>query len=108
MLSQDAIQRSHSMWLSRESKLTYGRQLEQVLKFLQKQDEYLLEDIWTLLKAGRRDEACELCRSSGQLWRAATLCPFGGMDHFCDDLPNADKIYPSVLSSVRMYLFSMP
>ncbi|TVU23912.1 hypothetical protein EJB05_26300 [Eragrostis curvula] len=47
-----------------------------------KQDELLLEDIWTLLKAGRLEEASELCRSAGQAWRAATLCPFGGIDLF--------------------------
>ncbi|KAF7843626.1 nuclear pore complex protein NUP107 [Senna tora] len=45
-----------------------------------KQDESLLEDVWTLLRAGRLEEACELCRSAGQLWRAATLCPFGGLN----------------------------
>ncbi|XP_074268244.1 nuclear pore complex protein NUP107 [Silene latifolia] len=45
-----------------------------------KQDESLLEDIWTLLRAGRLEEACELCRSAGQPWRAASLCPFGGLD----------------------------
>ncbi|XP_050232383.1 nuclear pore complex protein NUP107 [Mercurialis annua] len=45
-----------------------------------KQDESLLEDVWTLLRAGRLDEACDLCRSAGQPWRAATLCPFGGLD----------------------------
>ncbi|KAH9625255.1 hypothetical protein KSS87_022165 [Heliosperma pusillum] len=45
-----------------------------------KQDESLLEDIWTLLRAGRLEEACELCRSAGQPWRAACLCPFGGLD----------------------------
>ena len=33
----------------------------------QKQDELLLEDIWTLLRAGRLEEACELCRSAGQV-----------------------------------------
>lgn len=75
----------------------------------QKQDESLLEDIWVLLKAGRLEEACELCRSAGQVnigpsiefveiitftlrrvitffflkpWRASTICPFGGIDHF--------------------------
>ncbi|KAJ0075052.1 hypothetical protein Patl1_33748 [Pistacia atlantica] len=47
-----------------------------------KLDESLLEDVWTLLRAGRLEEACELCRSAGQPWRAATLCPFGGMDLF--------------------------
>ncbi|KAJ7963320.1 Nuclear pore complex protein [Quillaja saponaria] len=47
-----------------------------------KQDESLLEDVWTLLRAGRLEEACELCRSAGQPWRGATLCPFGGLDQF--------------------------
>ncbi|ERN05569.1 nuclear pore complex protein NUP107 isoform X1 [Amborella trichopoda] len=47
-----------------------------------KQDEALLEDIWLLLRAGRVEEACDLCRSAGQPWRAATLCPFGGLDSF--------------------------
>ncbi|KAK3198179.1 hypothetical protein Dsin_021594 [Dipteronia sinensis] len=47
-----------------------------------KQDESLLEDVWTLLRAGRLEEACDLCRSAGQPWRASTLCPFGGMDLF--------------------------
>ncbi|XP_022146714.1 nuclear pore complex protein NUP107 [Momordica charantia] len=47
-----------------------------------KQDESLLEDAWTLIKAGRVKEACDLCRSAGQPWRAATLCPFGGLEHF--------------------------
>ncbi|KAK9066146.1 hypothetical protein SSX86_013467 [Deinandra increscens subsp. villosa] len=46
-----------------------------------KQDESLLEDVWILLRAGRLEEACNLCRAAGQSWRAATLCPFGGMDH---------------------------
>ncbi|MFS7974637.1 putative nuclear pore protein [Helianthus anomalus] len=46
-----------------------------------KQDESLLEDVWILLKAGRLEEACSLCRAAGQSWRAATLCPFGGLDH---------------------------
>ncbi|EXC32294.1 Nuclear pore complex protein [Morus notabilis] len=47
-----------------------------------KQDESLLEDLWALLRAGRLEEACNLCRSAGQPWRAATLCPFGGLDQF--------------------------
>ncbi|CAN6363575.1 unnamed protein product [Urochloa humidicola] len=47
-----------------------------------KQDELLLEDMWTLLRAGRLEEASELCRSAGQAWRAATLCPFGGINMF--------------------------
>lgn len=33
----------------------------------QKQDESLLEDVWTLLRAGRLEEACDLCRSAGQV-----------------------------------------
>ncbi|GAV61419.1 Nup84_Nup100 domain-containing protein [Cephalotus follicularis] len=45
-----------------------------------KQDESLLEDVWTLLRAGRLKEASDLCRSAGQPWRAATICPFGGLD----------------------------
>ncbi|XP_059456624.1 nuclear pore complex protein NUP107 isoform X1 [Corylus avellana] len=55
-----------------------------------KQDESLLEDVWTLLRAGRLEEACDLCRSAGQPWRAATLCPFGGLD-----------LYPSVEALVK-------
>ncbi|CAA2972462.1 nuclear pore complex NUP107 [Olea europaea subsp. europaea] len=47
-----------------------------------KQDESLLEDVWILLRAGRLEEACSLCRSAGQPWRAATLCPFGGSNMF--------------------------
>ncbi|GFY97219.1 hypothetical protein Acr_11g0015250 [Actinidia rufa] len=53
-----------------------------------KQDESLLEDVWTLLRAGRLDEACDLCRSAGQSWRAATLCPFGGLNLF----PSVDAL----------------
>lgn len=33
----------------------------------QKHDESLLEDVWTLLRAGRLEEACNLCRSKGQV-----------------------------------------
>ncbi|XP_068662789.1 nuclear pore complex protein NUP107 [Aristolochia californica] len=58
------------------------REVAQKLPDDMKQDESLLEDIWLLLKAGRLEEACELCRSAGQPWRAATLCPFGGLDQF--------------------------
>lgn len=47
-----------------------------------KQDEALLEDVWTLLRAGRLEEACNLCRSAGQPWRAASLCPFGDSNLF--------------------------
>lgn len=47
-----------------------------------KQDEALLEDVWTLLRAGRLEEACNLCRSAGQPWRAASLCPFGDSSLF--------------------------
>ncbi|XP_054783533.1 nuclear pore complex protein NUP107 [Prosopis cineraria] len=53
-----------------------------------KQDESLLEDVWTLLRAGRLEEACELCRSAGQSWRAASLCPFGGLQQF----PSVDAL----------------
>ncbi|OWM86025.1 hypothetical protein CDL15_Pgr027251 [Punica granatum] len=53
-----------------------------------KQDESLLEDLWTLLRAGRLEEASELCRSAGQPWRAATLSPFGGLDLF----PSVDAL----------------
>ncbi|KAM7254636.1 hypothetical protein ACFE04_004016 [Oxalis oulophora] len=45
-----------------------------------KLDESLLEDVWTLVRAGRLEEACDLCRSAGQPWRASTLSPFGGLD----------------------------
>ncbi|KAG8090488.1 hypothetical protein GUJ93_ZPchr0011g26904 [Zizania palustris] len=58
------------------------REGAQLLPDDKKQDELLLEDIWTLLRAGRLEEASELCRSAGQAWRAATLCPFGGIDLF--------------------------
>ncbi|XP_057746155.1 nuclear pore complex protein NUP107 [Arachis stenosperma] len=47
-----------------------------------KQDESLLEDVWTLLRAGRLEEASGLCHSAGQPWRAASLCPFGGLNLF--------------------------
>ncbi|KAI3521334.1 hypothetical protein L1887_10797 [Cichorium endivia] len=57
------------------------RQHAQPLPDDKKQDESLLEDVWILLKAGRLEEACHLCRSAGQSWRAATLRPFGGLDH---------------------------
>lgn len=33
----------------------------------QKQDESLLEDVWILLRAGRLEEACNLCRAAGQV-----------------------------------------
>lgn len=76
---------------------------------IQKQDESLLEDVWTLLRAGRLEEACGLCRSAGQVtitltlislwtslvyashfsillfwqpWRASSLYPFGGLNQF--------------------------
>ncbi|XP_064946540.1 nuclear pore complex protein NUP107-like [Musa acuminata AAA Group] len=58
------------------------REVAQPILDDKKQDELLLEDIWTLLRAGRLEEACELCRSAGQPWRAASLCPFGGFDYF--------------------------
>ncbi|EPS65292.1 hypothetical protein M569_09487, partial [Genlisea aurea] len=47
-----------------------------------KQDESLMEDIWTLLRAGRLEEAYNLSRAAGQPWRAASLRPFGGVDMF--------------------------
>lgn len=58
-----------------------------------KQDNLLLEDVWTLLRAGRVDEACDICRSAGQPWRAATLRPFGGLDLFpsCEALVKNGK-----------------
>ncbi|KAL1810625.1 hypothetical protein DCAR_0730337 [Daucus carota subsp. sativus] len=58
------------------------REHAQALPDDKKQDESLLEDVWILLRAGRLEEACNLCRSAGQPWRAATLCAFGGLDHF--------------------------
>ncbi|KAL6491760.1 hypothetical protein OROGR_034125 [Orobanche gracilis] len=58
------------------------REHSQQLPDDKKQDESLLEDIWTLLRAGRLEEACSLCRSAGQPWRAASLCPFGGVNLF--------------------------
>ncbi|KAI5063312.1 hypothetical protein GOP47_0021859 [Adiantum capillus-veneris] len=51
-------------------------------------EEELLDDIWKLLRAGRLEEARQLCRSAGQPWRAATL---GG----CGDLgpsPSPDML----------------
>ncbi|CAL5379254.1 unnamed protein product [Camellia sinensis] len=56
------------------------REIAEQLPDDKKQDESLLEDVWTLLRAGRLEEACDLCWSAGQPWRAATLCPFGGLD----------------------------
>ncbi|XP_077236432.1 nuclear pore complex protein isoform X2 [Tasmannia lanceolata] len=58
------------------------REFAQQLPDDRKQDESLLEDIWVLLRAGRLEEAVELCRSAGQAWRAATLSPFGGLNQF--------------------------
>ncbi|GLJ31305.1 hypothetical protein SUGI_0628000 [Cryptomeria japonica] len=46
----------------------------------QKQEQELLEDVWVLLRAGRLKEACELCRSAGQAWRAGILCGPCGFD----------------------------
>ncbi|CAL5381224.1 unnamed protein product [Camellia sinensis] len=43
----------------------------------EKQDESLLEDIWSLLRTGRLEEPVIF---AGLLDRAATLCPFGGLD----------------------------
>lgn len=56
------------------------REHAQLLPDDKKQDEALLEDVWILLRAGRLEEARTLCRSAGQPWRAATLCPYGGLD----------------------------
>lgn len=82
--------------------------------FMQKQDDSLLEDVWTLVRAGRVQEACDLCRSAGQVWvlflcfvlilqffrvisiilslskpwRAASLSPFGGLNLF----PSGDAL----------------
>lgn len=64
------------------------RERAQQLPDDKKQDESLLEDVWTLLRAGRVEEACNLCRSAGQPWRAATLCPFGG----CDQSPSTEAL----------------
>ncbi|CAM8955911.1 unnamed protein product [Rhodiola kirilowii] len=58
------------------------RERAKILPDDKKQEESLLEDIWILLKAGRFEEACDLCRSAGQPWRAATLSSFGGTDQF--------------------------
>ncbi|KAK2353328.1 nuclear pore complex protein [Trifolium repens] len=58
------------------------RENANVLPDDKKQDESLLEDVWTLLRAGRLEEACGLCRSAGQPWRASSLCPFGGLNLF--------------------------
>ncbi|KAL6564735.1 hypothetical protein OROMI_016185 [Orobanche minor] len=58
------------------------REQAQLLPDDKKQDESFLEDVWSLLRAGSLDDACSLCRSSGQPWRAATLCPFGAYDLF--------------------------
>ncbi|CAI9114461.1 OLC1v1015188C1 [Oldenlandia corymbosa var. corymbosa] len=66
------------------------RECAQPLSDDRKHDESFLEDVWSLLRAGRLDEACSLCRSGGQPWRAATLCPFGGYD-----------LFPSIESLVR-------
>lgn len=67
-----------------------------------KQDESLLEDVWTLVRARRMEEACDLCRSAGQPWRAATLCPFGGLDLF----PSAEALVKNgksrVLQAIEM------
>ncbi|KAK6914661.1 Nuclear pore protein 84/107 [Dillenia turbinata] len=58
------------------------REQAQLLPDDKRQDESLLEEVWILVRAGRLEEACELCLSAGQPWRAATLCPFGGLDQF--------------------------
>lgn len=45
----------------------YAQHFLELFISVQKQDEALLEDVWTLLRAGRLEEACELCRSAGQV-----------------------------------------
>lgn len=40
----------------------------------QKQDESLLEDVWILLRAGRSEEARNLCRSAGQVVSSLVKC----------------------------------
>ncbi|KAI3833530.1 hypothetical protein MKW98_024529 [Papaver atlanticum] len=42
-------------------------EMAQLLPDDKKQDESLLEDVWTLLRVGRLEEARELCRSAGQV-----------------------------------------
>lgn len=44
---------------------------------IQKQDESLLEDVWVLLRAGRLEEACDLCRSAGQVCGSSEKCMMG-------------------------------
>ncbi|KAI8025587.1 Nuclear pore complex protein NUP107 [Camellia lanceoleosa] len=41
-----------------------------------KQDESLLEDVWTLLRAGRLEEACDLCQSAGQQHTVQGVCSY--------------------------------
>jgi nuclear pore complex protein Nup107 len=45
----------------------------------QKLEEDLLEDLWKLLRAGRLQEAQDLCRAAGQPWRAASLGGCGAL-----------------------------
>lgn len=33
----------------------------------------IVERVWQLVKAGRTSEACDMCRSCGQAWRAASI-----------------------------------
>ncbi|XP_028548037.1 nuclear pore complex protein NUP107 [Dendrobium catenatum] len=68
----------------------------------QKQDEALLEDVWILLRAGHIDEACELCRSAGQPWRASTLCPFGGLDILPSIEAMAKNGKPRLLQAIEL------
>ncbi|QDZ22583.1 nuclear pore complex protein Nup107 [Chloropicon primus] len=43
-----------------------------------KDNERLLKVVWSLLRAGRLRDACNICRECGQPWRAASLAVSGG------------------------------
>ncbi|KAI8027643.1 Nuclear pore complex protein NUP107 [Camellia lanceoleosa] len=53
------------------------RNVSESIKYGSNERHRIVED--KLMRAGRLEEACDLCRSTGQPWRAATLCPFGGL-----------------------------
>ncbi|PKA59339.1 hypothetical protein AXF42_Ash001433 [Apostasia shenzhenica] len=78
------------------------REVAQLVSDDKLQDESLLEDIWTLLRAGHTEEACQLCRSAGQSWRASSLCPFGGLDL----LPSVESMHkngkPRLLQAIEL------
>ncbi|KAI0493389.1 hypothetical protein KFK09_023505 [Dendrobium nobile] len=78
------------------------REGAQLLPDDKKQDEALLEDVWILLRAGHIDEACELCRSAGQPWRASTLCPFGGLDILPSIEAMAKNGKPRLLQAIEL------